>query len=355
MPFMMSRARILILRLSSIGDILHTLPAFQSLRRTYPDARIDWLVERKTKLILSAVPGITEIHVLDTASLRRKPTDSGLWGATYRTIRTLRSVRYDLVLDFQGLLKTGLLSLLSGSRMRFGFSARLVRERPAHWFYTHTLPPPKLQQHVTVLNQMLAQAAGAEPHLERVNLTASPEDEVAVRRMLETKRLSDFVILNPGGGWYTKKWAPARYGRLASRIQEELGISVVVTTGPGEEDLYQQIARHCVAAPVPGHFPLPFLQLIPLLRRARLFVGGDTGPFHLACALEIPAVGIFGPTAPVRNGPWSALDESVVRMLPCSFCGGRECPTRNECMDIPEDEVFQAVVRRLNKAASSAK
>ncbi len=351
---MIPPAKILVIRLSSIGDILHTLPAFQSLRTTYPDARIDWLVERKMRFMLCVVPGIDQIHVLDTTSLRKTPANTGLWREAYGTIRKMRSIQYDFALDFQGLLKTALLGLLSGSKYRFGFSAALVRERPAHWFYTHTLPQPQRQQHVTVLNQMLAQEAGAVPHSDAVNLAVPAEDETAICTRLQAEELSGFVILNPGGGWYTKKWAPQRYGRLAARIQGELGISVLVTTGPGEENLYEEIARHC-APPAPRHFPIPLLQLIPLIRRARLLVGGDTGPFHLACALRIPVVGIFGPTAPVRNGPWSALDESVVRMLPCSFCGGRKCPTRNECMDIAEDEVYQAVVRRLQNAASAAK
>lgn len=342
-------AKLLIIRLSSIGDILHALPAVQNLRTAYPDARIDWLVEKKMRFMLSVVPRIDHIHVLDTLSLRKVPADLAAWRDAYHTIRGIRSTRYDITLDFQGLLKTALLSLLSGAGRRLGFSERLVRERPANWFYTQTLARPQQQPHVTVLNQMLAELAGAVSRHEAVDLIVRPEDESLVQSRLLSEGLEDFIVINPGGGWSTKKWAPARYGRLAGRIQADLNIPVVVTTGPGEENLYREIALHC-PAPSPRHFAVPFLQLIPLIRRARLLVGGDTGPFHLACALQVPVVGIFGPTAPVRNGPWSALDESVVRMLPCSFCGGRKCPTQNECMDIADDEVFQAVARRLQCA-----
>jgi heptosyltransferase-1 len=346
-------AKILVIRLSSIGDILHTLPAFQSLRKTFPDAKIDWLVEKRMRFLLFAIPGIHRVHILDTTALRKAPVDPAIWQDTYHTIRALRSAHYDLSFDFQGLLKTAVLSLLSGAKVRLGFSRRLVRERPAHWLYTRTLAPPEQAQHVTALNRMLAAVGGALPDDEAVNLASTPEDEAAVRSRLESEGLADFVIINPGGGWPTKKWAPARYGRIAARIQVDLGIPVVVTTGPGEESLYEEIADHC-PSPLPRHFPLPFLQLIPLIRRARLLVGGDTGPFHLACALEIPVVGIFGPTSPARNGPWSALDESLVRVLPCSFCGGRKCPTQNECMDVAEDEVFRAVVRRLQHRPDAA-
>ena len=118
-----------------------------------------------------------------------------------------------------------------------------------------------------------------------------------------------------------------------------------MTTGPGEEDYFPRMVADCQAEL--HHFPVPFLELVPLINQARLFISGDTGPLHLACALGVPVVGIFGPTSPARNGPWSAQDEAVVRPLPCSFCHGRSCPTRNECMDISVDDVYAAVTKRL--------
>jgi heptosyltransferase I len=153
-------------------------------------------------------------------------------------------------------------------------------------------------------------------------------------------------VINPGGGWPTKRWSAQRYGNLADKIAAELGLPAVVTTGPGEEALYQAIAASCRAS-LPRHFTVSFLQLIPLFKRTRLVIGGDTGPFHLACALGTPVVGIFGPTSPARNGSWRSGDEVVAHTLPCSYCYGRTCPTANECMDISVDEVFAAVVRRL--------
>jgi ADP-heptose:LPS heptosyltransferase len=142
-----------------------------------------------------------------------------------------------------------------------------------------------------------------------------------------------------------------RYGDLAKRIITELGLPVVVTTGPGEETFFGSIAENCGGSR-PHHFPVSFLQLIPLFRKARLVIGGDTGPFHLACALGTPVVGIFGPTSPVRNGAWRSEDEIVAHTLPCSSCYGRSCTAKNECMDIPVNEVFAAVARRLAKTGS---
>lgn len=261
-------------------------------------------------------------------------------------LRSVRSECYDVSLDFQGLLKTAALGVLAGATERVGFARDLVWEYPAHWFYHRRVAASAGARHVVDLNFLLAQAAGAKGTRPPAQLAASPQDERAIAELLRDESLDRFVVINPGGGWPTKRWPPRRYGGLARMIRRETGAEVVVTTGPGEEALYEEMARHC-GEPAPRHLRVPFLQLIPLLRRTSLLVGGDTGPFHLACALGVPVVGIFGPTSPARNGPWSPRDASVVRRLPCSFCHGRTCPTQNECMEISVEEVWAAVQRRL--------
>jgi heptosyltransferase-1 len=338
--------RILIIRLSALGDILHTLPAFAGLRAAYPEARIDWLVSKKCEFLLSAVRGIDAIHVLDTSSLLRVPPDTSAWRSLKTLIRNLRTIRYDYSIDFQGLLKTACMSALSRSAVRIGFSRDLVRERPAHWCYQKTLRKPQTPVHVWVLNRMLAQLAGAQPGPVHCDLQVSDGDQRHVDSIVKENSLQDFIIINPGGGWPTKRWNPERYSALAKRILQEWGLPAVITTGPGEENLYRKI-EDCGKGPALLHFPVSFLQLIPLLKKARLFIGGDTGPFHLACALGTPVVGIFGPTLPVRNGPWQEGEEMVFHPLPCSGCHARICSIGNECMDISVEEVYEAVVRRL--------
>ncbi len=346
---MTAARRILIIRLSSLGDILHTLPAFQSLRDTFPQARIDWLVEKRMSFLLTAVAGIDSVIEVDTRAVKTNAGAHEPWREVLRCIRRLRSGAYDCSLDFQGLLKTAFLSLLCGARTRLGFSRPLVREWPAHLFYHRVVQKPDKTTHVVALNQMLAAEAGAARSTRPVEFRAIAEDEFEVSEQISRAGLREFAVLNPGGGWPTKRWRPSRYGELGSRIFSELGHGIVVTTGPGEDPLFDEIARNCPAVR-PVHLQLPFLQLIPLIRRAHLFIGGDTGPFHLACALGIPAVGILGPTDPARNGPWREIDESVVRVLPCSFCNGRTCPTQNECMDIGVEQVFQSVLMRMARS-----
>lgn len=348
---MTSAPKILIIRLSSLGDILHTLPAFADLSASFPEASIDWVVAKKCKFLLSAVRGIRSVYELDTRTLLRLPPDRKAWRQLRALIRELKSQRYDYAIDFQGLLKTALLSLLSGSQTRVGFSKALIREVPSHWFYHRTLRKPPVQTHVLELNRKLAALVGGVRAVStRCDFLVSESDLRQVEFLLEQNRLEDFIVINPGGGWPTKRWSPKKYGALAKKLESELKLPVVVTTGPGETALYDAIAENCSSV---IHLPVGFLQLIPLLRKARLFIGGDTGPFHLACALGVAVVGIFGPTSPVRNGPWEDGEETVIHRLPCSDCYGRTCPAGTECMNIPVDEVFAAAVRRLGYKGGS--
>jgi lipopolysaccharide heptosyltransferase I len=347
---MNSSPKILIIRLSSLGDILHTVPAFTDLRKTFPDATIDWLVSKKCEFLLHAIPGINRIHILDTDSLLDRTMAGSAWRRLSKLIRELKRERYDFVMDFQGLLKTAFLGWMSGGRTRIGFSKELVRERPSHWFYHKTLAKSQEPLHVLQLNRKLAELAGARPSFAAPCVfNISEKDNRYVDDLLQKNRSEDFVVINPGGGWPTKMWSPEKFGILAKKIQIQSGLPIIVTTGPGEDGLYRIIAEHC-GAPRPHHFPVSFLQLIPLYKKARLFIGGDTGPFHLACALGVAVVGIFGPTSPARNGPWSAEDTAVSHTLRCSFCYGRTCSRKNICMDITVDEVFAAAIGRLKES-----
>jgi heptosyltransferase-1 len=261
--------KILIIRLSSLGDILHTLPAFAGLRASFPDARIDWLVAGQSEFLLSAVRGIDTLHVLGTTRPHSRTRYRYARGQVWKTIGNMRARHYDFSIDFQGLLKTALLGFTSGSKKRLGFSRDLVREPPAHWFYHRTLEKPQKQVHVLTLNQMLAGLAGAQTMPASCDFDVAEEDRRAIDSLLSKNQLKDFIVINPGGGWDTKRWSSERYGTLAKRIQKELGLPVVVTTGPGEDMFYRTIAAEC-GKPAPFHFPVSFLQLIPLLQKTRL-------------------------------------------------------------------------------------
>ena len=247
---MQAPQRILVIRLSSLGDILHTVPSFRALRRSFPGARIDWLVEEKTKFLLSAVPGIDQIVAIDTVAPRRRTFSRSSWSSIVSAMRTLRGARYDLSIDFQGLIKTGLLSYLSGARTRLGFGRSLVWERPAHWFYSKRVERAGEALHITALNQLLADAAGASPAPGPIDLKIPESASIDVEERLARHDIRDFAIVNPGGGWPTKRWPTARYAALADRLVHRLGLQVgsmmdlAGPSGPGASLRVVGIAEH---------------------------------------------------------------------------------------------------------------
>jgi lipopolysaccharide heptosyltransferase I len=302
--------RFLLVRLGSLGDIVHALPALATLRAAFPRARIDWLVEARWQELIELNPDLSNLIPIDTFAWRRSLHRRGTWRAAFNFVRNLRQVGYDTVLDLQGLYKSALLARMSGARARLGFHERFLKEPGASLFYTRRVTPPA-GRHVVEAYLTLAQAVGAATPALRFPLPTSTDDEALVEQQLRQHHLRDFFVLNPGGGWGAKRWPLECYALLHNTLARERGWRCFLNLGPGEAQLADEFrARVRVARPV--HFPLSLRQLVVLLRRAKLLVSGDTGPLHLAAALGVPAVGLFGPTDPVRNGPYALQAERAV-------------------------------------------
>jgi len=294
--------RLLVVRLGSLGDIVHALPAVASLRTTFPEARLDWLVEARWQELIEPNPDLSNVIVVDTRGWRRAPLHVSTWRSLAGLMDTLRRAGYDAAIDFQGLYKSAILAQLSRAPRRLGFERRSLKEAGAARFYTERIRPPE-NTHVIEMNLALARAAGAGETPLRFPLPTAPEDEAAVEQMLEQHHLRDFAILSPGGGWGSKCWPVERYAAVHNALARERGWRTVINAGPGEEPLVSEfLARARVTRPV--HLALTLRQLVALIRRARLLISGDTGPLHLAAALGIPLVGLYGPTDPARNGPY---------------------------------------------------
>jgi lipopolysaccharide heptosyltransferase I len=340
---------ILIVRLGSIGDIVHTLPALAALRRRFPEAHIDWLVESRSKEILLENPCLDELLEVDTLAWRRRLYSPRTWSEIGRRLRALRARTYDVVFDFQGLLKSGTLSGLARSSKRVGFARTHLRESLASVFTQEQLSPPDQIAHVIDRNLYLLRAVGIET-ADRAFPIAVPEKlRARAGQELSSRGMTDYVALNPGGGWPTKRWSPERYGKLAAEIRQEWRLPSLVLWGPGEKELAEEVvaSSNGTAQLAP---PTELREMIPYLERARLFVGGDTGPLHIASALGVPVAGLFGPTDPARNGPFGEGDRVVWKSVPCSPCYKRRCPGFDtvclRAMSIPE--VLEAVRFRLN-------
>ena len=262
--------RILIVRLGALGDIVHALPAQQQIHRRFPDCEIHWLVEPHYRGLLQTVPGIHRIWTADTKRWRRRPRTAL---ELVHLIRALRRQRFDLALDFQGLIKSAFLARLSGAGRRMGFCRDRCREPAAAGFYTDTVPTSG-SGHVIDLNLELAGSLGcaAEP-TARVPFRIPAEAEHYVDSRLQAVGAGRPVLLNPGAGWPTKLWPARRFARLGAEIRRRLDLPVLVTYGPGEEELVREI-RGCSRPGSVVSFPTTILELAALCRRACLMVAG---------------------------------------------------------------------------------
>jgi lipopolysaccharide heptosyltransferase I len=298
--------RFLIVRLSSIGDIVHTLPAAAAIVETFPQAEVDWVVEKRYALLLDGNPHVHRIVALDTLGWRRQLTSAAVWREIRKGASHLRTTRYDAALDFQGLWKSAVVAWLSRAQERIGFAERWLREPSAAVLYTQRVSPRE-RVHVVEENLALAERLGARAWRWQFPLPRNAEDDACVARQLTALDSEKFIIVNPGGGWRAKCWSPENYATL---IRELAGVrcqQILLTGAPSEEPVICEILQHAGAERA-RYLPTSLVQFIALARRAQLFIGGDTGPLHLAAAVGAPIVGIYGPTDPVRNGPFAADD-----------------------------------------------
>ncbi len=343
----MNPRKILILKFSAMGDVVHTLPVAATLRKALPDAHIAWMVEEHFRDILYGNPDIDEVIPL-RAKVWRKNWNAKSLAEILDTIKTLRRHKFDLVFDLHGLIKSGIIAKLSGAPTRVGFHRSDCKEKFSALFTNQKGPCMAGGLHVVDMYLTLLQATlGKVAEIKNFPLQVPDEADGKVAHFFDQHpNLSTRPIIgiNPGAGFESKQWQIVRFAQLADRISEELSCSIMLTWGPGEELKAQQISGHMQQknwiAP-----PTSILESIALYKRMALLVSCDSGPLHLGAALGIPTVSIFGPTDPVRNGAYGVNHETVYKILSCSFCWKKTCPLRTkECMDqVTVDEVFRAV------------
>jgi lipopolysaccharide heptosyltransferase I len=329
--------RFLIIRLGSLGDVIHGIPAAAALRRHFPQARIDWLVDPRYVELLDLVEGLDHRIPFDPRGL----TSGGAWSV----LSDLRRTEYDAVLDLQGLLKSAVIARLVSARRTIGFPRAHLREGLAALFYTAT-PDPGAAAHVIDKGLGLLAPLGVVDRSVRFPI-AVPRSRVAAA-IAERFGPNGYAIVNPGAAWPNKRWPPARFGALAAAMSREHGLRSIVLWGPGEEALASAVvAASEGAADAAPSTTIP--DIVAVAQGARLMVSGDTGPLHIAGAVGTPIVALFGPTYPERNGPWSPHDVALSRVTTCSCLYERRCRREMPCIDdIPVEEVVQAVRQRLS-------
>ena len=340
--------RILIIKLSSIGDVVHTLPAVHNLKRALPSVEVDWLVENKSKVLLEGNSAVSKVIDVDTHRWRQERGFASL-SEMKSVFSKLRDRQYDFALDFQGLWKSAAFGYFSGARRLIGFDRQHLKEPGCRILYDVRVVPRSGAVHVIDLNKELLRGLDIVPGDTHFELPNRSEDREYIEQQLKSQSVRDFVVINPGGGWSTKNWDPQNYATLHQRLTNATGLKSVLTWGPGELPLIDEI-RRCSSAESPVVFPTTLTQFVALARRARLFIGGDTGPLHIAAACKTPIVGIYGPTDPARNGPFHQDDIVVSHQVPCGPCYKRSCEIyKTECLRlVTVDEVFKAALRRLS-------
>ena len=324
----------LLVRLGSLGDVIHTIPTAAALRARFPDARIDWLVAPQYVSLLEMVRGLDSRIAVNTRRL----------GATLSTVRDLRRVGYTAALDLQGLLKSAVLARSVGAERTIGFASRHLRERTAGPFYTHRVDPT--HTHVIFKNLALLEPLGSRD--VRVSFPLEIPDSAAADQVRASFHGEPYAVINPGAAWPNKRWPPERFGALAAALRDRFALRSVVLWGPGEQALAQQVASASDGAADPGP-ATSIADLFAIARPARILISGDTGPLHIGAAVGTPLVALFGPTRAERNGPWSSADLIVARTETCACHYKRRCRRNNACIDdIQLPEVVGAVERRLS-------
>jgi lipopolysaccharide heptosyltransferase I len=335
----------LIIRLSSLGDIIHTLPAFSALRKNFPEANISWVVEDKGREILEFVPGIDRTVVAQTEGwrLHRKK----FWTEISRLKKEIKNEN-QVALDFQGLAKSGFIAFISASKKRIGFHRKNLREPLAALFYTEKLEEIPETIHVISKNLKLLARIGIQEEKYEFPLVLPAELSEAVKAKLhktgydEQKKL---VLFNVGAAWETKRWFPEKWVELVEIMKTKEFFFLLLWGNEEEKALANEVHKK-TQIPLAPFFSLK--EVMALIKESSLLVSGDTFALQVACALSRPVVGIFGPSNPRRNGPFSPHDKVAFHEMECSNCYKRKCPTI-ECLKKITPQEVAALSRQLLK------
>lgn len=340
--------RILIIRLSHLGDIVHTLPLLSALREAYPESHIGWLVEDSLAPFLFKLTALTEPIVLPRERMRASRSVR----ECLPLARRLRSRRFQVTIDVHGLTKSSIWGLVAGSPRRIGFAGENGREL-SRWLNNTLVQPRPEAHHVVNRNLALLEPLGVFAPSVRFEMPIFNQAAEGISIWLqETCGSHRPCLISPGAGWETKRWPAEMYGALAASLANEINRPVIVLWGAGEEHLRDTVLAVSHSNLV---FPAPrtdLAQMTELIRRSGLLVTNDTGPLHLAVALGVPTVSIFGPSDPRRNGPYYSSGHRVVRAdVPCLECWKTVCPAQDTlcCMrGVTVESVLSAALEVLS-------
>lgn len=350
--------RILIIKPSSFGDVIHTLPVLNGLGHKFPRAKISWLVSTSCAGLLEGHPALDEVIRFDRKRYGRIGRSFRITLEFAAFVRDLRARRFDLVLDLQGLFRSGFMSMASGAATRVGFASA----RELAWlFYTHRINVGDQEMHATDRYYLFARSLGFADVPITFNLPVRASARAAVEATLTREGIAPgepYVLMAPGTRWETKRWPAEHFAAVARRIQSEHGLPIVLTGMPDEAEIAGRVAELAGGRMVDLTGKTGLAEVIALVAGATIVLMHDSGPMHLATALGKPMVAIYGPTSPQRTGPYRRA-ETIARLdLPCSPCYLKrlaDCPHGHRCMhDLLPDAVYANVARALATGVASS-
>lgn len=359
-PYSHSALNILIVKLSAIGDVIHTMPALVALRRHYPQAHISWLVEEAGAELLRGHEALDRLIVWRRrqfqADLKRLRWISAgrVFGAA---LKEIRDRRYDLVIDFQALMKSAMWILLAKGRRKVGFGRGMQHSEGSYLVLNERIPPVSMEVHALERGLVLLEKIGVPRGEVEYQLPHDPQAEGEVEGFLTevgVSRQAPLVVIHPMARWRTKLWYSDRFAALADALHEH-GVVTIFSGSPSDaadlDEIAVRMKSRCVRFDGRGGLR----HLAALCRRAAVMVSTDTGPMHLAAAVGTPVVTLFGPTAPNRTGPYGEEHEIIRVPVPCSPCFKRRCETsvveQFGCMKrIEALQVLDTVLNRVNRS-----
>jgi len=347
---------ILIIRLSAIGDVINVLPALRRLRSQFPGSRITWLVEDRASEILRDHPDVDEVIIYP-----RKKWQSGILkvnrslniiSESLSFYKKLRKNHYDLVIDFQGNLKSAVMNLITGSGNRLGFGRGYCKEFNYLSTQHHAYPAGKnihrIEKNLSLLKELDIETSFLQPELP-----SSKDDEEYISNFINKNADPSLpiIIIHPGTSKFGsfKQWSSESYTVLADMILDKYDANVILTWGPGEFDIVNEITGSMIHKSLPACETKSIKQLTALIKRATLFIGGDTGPLHIASIMGIPVVGIYGPKDPAIYGPYDGTAIVIKKDVPCSPCRKRTCGDPICMSSILPEDVFSGVEKLMQK------
>ena len=347
--------KILIVKTSAIGDVTHTLPALNALRKRFPRARISWLVEEPSAEIVRGHRALDRVLVC-----RRKQWVKALTGKDalraisdfFKFVEMLRADEYDLIVDFQGLLKSAIWVFLARGKRKVGFGPGMQHAEQSHLFYNEKVPAVSMEHHAVDRYLMLLSAIGVPAREVEFGIPVAESDRNAVAELLSKNGVGKddrIVSVNPVARWKTKLWDNAMFAQVADRLVRR-GWRVCLTGAESDRDTLEDILSRMeeTALNLAGQTSLK--SLAALLERSDIMVTTDTGPMHIAAAMNTPTVALFGPTAPWRTGPYGDGHKVIRVPMDCAPCFRHHCPTAACMANITPDMVMEGIDELLGGA-----